>query len=74
MDRPIIRRRGLLGCLSLAALACAAASAMPAQAQQVLAGKGAVTIDLGVLNQLGQPVTGGYAPQGGSYPAYGQPA
>src|SRR5579862_6988704 len=74
MDRPIIRSRGLLGCLSLAALACAAASAMPADAQQVLAGKGAVTIDLGVLNQLGQPVAGGYAPQGGSYPAYGQPA
>jgi outer membrane protein OmpA-like peptidoglycan-associated protein len=74
MDRPIIRRRGLMGCLSLAALACAAASVTPADAQQVLAGKGAVTIDLGVLNQLGQPVTGGYAPQGGSYPAYGQPA
>ncbi len=74
MDRPIIRRRGLLGCLSLAALTCAAASAMPADAQQVLAGKGAVTIDLGVLNQLGQPVAGGYAPQGGTYPAYGQPA
>jgi outer membrane protein OmpA-like peptidoglycan-associated protein len=74
MDRPMIHRRGLMGCLSLAALACAAASAMPADAQQVLAGKGAVTIDLGVLNQLGQPVAGGYAPQGGSYPAYGQPA
>jgi len=74
MDRPMIRRRGLMGCLSLAVFACAAASASPADAQQVLAGKGAVTIDLGVLNQLGQPVTGGYAPQGGSYPAYGQPA
>jgi outer membrane protein OmpA-like peptidoglycan-associated protein len=74
MDRPLLRRQGLLSCLGLAALASAVAGA-PADAQQVIAGKGAVTIDLGVLNQLGQPVAGGYAPYGQTptYPGYSQP-
>jgi outer membrane protein OmpA-like peptidoglycan-associated protein len=74
MDRPLLRRRGLLSCLGLAALVSAVAGA-PADAQQVIAGKGAVTIDLGVLNQLGQPVAGGYAPYGQTptYPGYSQP-
>lgn len=71
MDRSFLRYRRLLGCLGLgvAALACAA----PASAQQVIAGKGAVTIDLGVLNQLGQPVSQGYATGNQAYPGYSQP-
>src|ERR1051326_4555151 len=71
MDRSFLRYRRLLGCLGLgvAALACVA----PASAQQVIAGKGAVTIDLGVLNQLGQPVSQGYATGGQAYPGYSQP-
>jgi hypothetical protein len=77
MDAPLRRRRGLSCLLSLSGLAVLAVAISPAGAQQVTAGKGSVTIDLGVLNQLGQPVTGGYAPYppAGTYPqAYGQPA
>src|SRR5690349_8182042 len=71
MDRSFLRYRRLLGCLGLGVAALA--SAAPASAQQVIAGKGAVTIDLGVLNQLGQPVSQGYAPSGQTYPGYSQP-
>jgi outer membrane protein OmpA-like peptidoglycan-associated protein len=78
MDAPLRHCRGLSGLLSLAGFAVLAVAISPASAQQVTAGKGSVTIDLGVLNQLGQPVTGGYAPYGqaGAYPqsVYGQPA
>jgi outer membrane protein OmpA-like peptidoglycan-associated protein len=78
MDSPLCRRTGLSGSISLVISAVAALSIAPASAQQVIAGKGSVTIDLGVLNQLGQPVTPGYLPYGqaGTYPqaVYGQPA
>lgn len=71
MDRSFLRYRRLLGCLGLGVAALA--SVAPASAQQVIAGKGAVTIDLGVLNQLGQPVSQGYAPSGQAYSGYSQP-
>ena len=73
MDLPLRRRRAPLAFLGLAGLAAYALSFAPADAQQVIAGKGSVTIDLGVLNQLGPPVAGGYAPSGqaSSYPAAG---
>ena len=78
MDSPFRRRRGLSGLISLAGLAVAALSIAPAGAQQVIAGKGSVTIDLGVLNQLGPPVTGGNQPYGQAatqpQAIYGQPA
>src|SRR6266446_5869545 len=75
MDSQFRRRRGLSGLISLAGLAVAALSIAPAGAQQVIAGKGSVTIDLGVLNQLGPPVAGGNQPNGQAPTAiYGQPA
>lgn len=77
MDSPLRRHRGLSGSIGLVISAVAALSTAPAGAQQVIAGKGSVTIDLGVLNQLGQPVTPGYLPYGqaGTNPqaVYGQP-
>ncbi len=77
MDSPHFRRRGLSGLIAVAGLAVAALSSVPAGAQQVTAGKGSVTIDLGVLNQLGQPITPGYMPYGqaSTYPQaiYGRP-
>jgi outer membrane protein OmpA-like peptidoglycan-associated protein len=75
MDSQFRRRRGLPGLISLAGLAVATLSIAPAGAQQVIAGKGSVTIDLGVLNQLGQPVAGGNQPNGQAPTGiYGQPA
>src|SRR2546427_767371 len=77
MDVPLRSRRGSLALIGLAGLAGCALSFTPADAQQVIAGKGSVTIDLGVLDQLGPPVAGAYAPggQASSYPAagYSQP-
>ncbi len=69
----LARRGSLLGCFALAGTALAALPLTPADAQQVIAGKGSVTIDLGVLNQLGQPVSQGYQPNGSGYSGYGQP-
>jgi len=68
------RRPCLIGLAGLSALAIAAT---PVAAQQVTAAQGSVTIDLGVLNQLGAPSTpGGYYPYsqapGYAPPAYGQ--
>src|SRR5436190_11259893 len=78
MDVPLRSRRGSLALIGLAGLAGCALSFTPADAQQVIAGKGSVTIDLGVLDQLGPPVAGAYAPggQASSYPAagYSQPS
>lgn len=70
------RRPCLIGLAGLSVLAFAAA---PVAAQQITAAKGSVTIDLGVLNQLGTPSTpGGYYPYsqapGYAPPAYGQSA
>jgi outer membrane protein OmpA-like peptidoglycan-associated protein len=75
----LLRRRRRRPCLIvLAGLSAFALAAAPAAAQQVTAAKGSVTIDLGVLNQLGTPSTpGGYYPYSqapGYAPAYGQSA
>ena len=72
----------LLGCrvrlaslVGLAALTALAIGSAPAAAQQVTAAQGSVTIDLGVLNQLGPTATPGYSPyvQQQTYPGYSQP-
>src|ERR1043166_1391897 len=77
MDVPLRRRRGPLALIGLTGLAACALSFAPADAHQVIPGKGSVTIDLGGLTQRGPPVVGGYAPggQASAYPAagYGQP-
>ena len=76
----LLRRRRRRPCLiGLAVLSVLALGAAPVAAQQVTAGKGSVTIDLGVLNQLGSPYTpGGYYPYGQAPgyapPVYGQSA
>ncbi len=77
MDISLRRRTRLSALFSLAGFAITALSVAPADAQKVTAGKGSVTIDLGVLNQLGPPLTPGAYPYGqtGAYqqPIYGQP-
>ena len=75
----LLRRPGRRPCLiGLAGISALALAAAPVAAQQVTAAQGSVTIDLGVLNQLGAPSTpGGYYPYGeapGYAPAYGQSA
>ena len=56
------RRRCLSGVLGFAGLAALTTPTLPVAAQQVTTGNGSVTVDLGVLNQLGSPLTqGGYA-------------
>ena len=82
MDSSLRRRRGLSGLIGFAGWVACGLLVQPAGAQQVIAGKGAVTIDLGVLNQIGQPVAGSDASSGQasthpgtmhSQPADGQP-
>src|SRR5262250_1799602 len=73
MDSHLARRGSLLGCFALTGIALTALFLSPAAAQQVIAGKGSVTIDLGVLNQMGPPVSQGYQPNGSGYAGYGQP-
>lgn len=72
------RPEGLSSLLGLAGLATATLFVAPASAQQVTAAQGSVTIDLGVLDQLGPPAAPGAYPYGQSstYPQtiYGPPA